>query len=387
MAVGDIVITTYGTLLRDAQALAAVRWDLVVADGAQHVKNPRSHAARALRLLRPTARVAVTGTPVENSLPDLWAVLDWINPGLLGSLAAFRDRYGRAAEQEAGRDPAGRDTARRLVAPFVLRRRKTDPDVAPELPDKVLNDRYVVLTREQAALYRAATAEALGRIAVSDGTARRGQVLRLLQSLRQICNSPAHYLRESPHPWDHVGQAARSGKLQALDELLDAVVLADDAALIFTGYVSMGHLIRAHLSARGIPADFLHGAVPVPVRQEIVDRFQSGQGSALILSVRAAGTGLNLARDGHVIHFDRPWNPAVEDQVTDRAHRIGQHRLVEVHHLVAEGTVEDRIAGLLARKRDLTEAVLTHGETALTELPDRDLTALVSLGTCPGGQA
>jgi superfamily II DNA or RNA helicase len=386
LAPGEVVVTTYGTLLRDAGVLADVTWDLVVADEAQQVKNHRSQAARALRLLRPAARIAVTGTPIENSLSELWAILDWTNPGLFGSLPVFRERFGRAAEREAAEAVNDRDAAHRLgrlIAPFVLRRRKSDPNIAPELPDKVLNDRYVQLSREQATLYQAATAQALGRIAASDGLERRGQVLRLLQSLRQICNSPAHYLRESPHDWDPDTQAARSGKLQALEELMEAVVLTGDAALIFTGYVSMGHLIRTHLAERGIPADFIHGGVPVTTRQKIVDRFQSGDGNALVLSVRAAGTGLNLTRAGHVIHFDRPWNPAVEDQATDRAHRIGQHRLVEVHHLIAEGTLEDRIAGLLARKRELTEAVLTSGETALTELSDSELSALVNLAAHP----
>jgi superfamily II DNA or RNA helicase len=392
LAPGEIVVTTYGTLLRDAGALAAVPWDLVVADEAQQVKNHRSQAARALRLLRPATRVAVTGTPVENSLSELWAILDWTNPGLFGSLAVFRERFGRAAEREAAEAGADRDAARRLgrlIAPFVLRRRKSDPDVAPELPDKVINDRYVELSREQSALYQAATAQALARITASDGLARRGQVLRLLQSLRQICNSPAHYLRESPADWDADTQAVRSRKLQVLEELMEAVILADDAALIFTGYVSMGNLIRAHLAARGIRAEFLHGGMPVATRQKIVDRFQAGDGDALILSVRAAGTGLNLTRAGHVIHFDRPWNPAVEDQATDRAHRIGQHRLVEVHHLIAEGTIEDRIAGLLAGKRELTEAVLPREQMALTELTDSELSTLVSLGTDPraGGTA
>jgi superfamily II DNA or RNA helicase len=383
LAPGEVVVTTYGTLLRDAGLLAGVPWDLVVADEAQQIKNHRSQAARALRLLRPAARVAVTGTPVENSLSELWAILDWTNPGLFGSLPVFRERFGRAAEREAAEAAADRDAARRLgrlIAPFVMRRRKTDPDIAPELPDKVVSDRYTELSREQAALYHAATAEALGRIAASDGLARRGQVLRLLQSLRQICNSPAHYLRESPDGWDAAAQAARSGKLGVLEELMETVVLSGDAALIFTGYVSMGRLIQAHLAALGIRAAFLHGGVPVSARQDIVDRFQSGDGDALVLSVRAAGTGLNLTRAGHVIHFDRPWNPAVEDQATDRAHRIGQHRLVEVHHLIAEGTVEDRIAGLLARKRELTEAVLAGGELALTELSDSELSALVRLG-------
>ena len=209
----------------------------------------------------------------------------------------------------------------------------------------------------------------------------------MLQALRQICNSPAHYLHESPDGWDPAAQAARSGKLQVLEELMESVTLTGDAALIFTGYVSMGHLIRAHLAARGLQTEFLHGGVPVANRQKIVDSFQAGAGQALILSVRAAGTGLNLTRAGHVIHFDRPWNPAVEDQATDRAHRIGQHRLVEVHHLIAEGTIEDRISELLTRKRHLTDAVLPGDPTALTELSDSDLSALVSLGTDPNTEA
>ena len=382
---GQVVVTTYGTLLRDVGRLAGVPWRIVVADEAQQVKNHRSQVAQALRSLPAGARIAVTGTPVENSLSELWAILDWTNPGLFGTLAAFRERYGRAAEREAGGGAAWR--LGRLVSPFLMRRRKTDPDVAPELPEKVVSDRYVELTREQAALYEAAIADTLARIGASTGVARRGQVLRLLQSLRQICNSPAHFLRESADGWDAGVQAARSGKLQALEELMVSVAAAGDAALIFTGYVSMGHLIQAHLRARGMPAEFLHGGVPAAKRQETVDRFQSGDGVALILSVRAAGTGLNLTRAGHVIHFDRPWNPAVEDQATDRAHRIGQHRTVNVHHLIAEGTVEDRIAELLARKRGLTDAVLAGGETALTELDDGELRALVSLSQGAGGAA
>ena len=392
LAPGEVVVTTYGTMVRDTGALVGAGWDLVVADEAQQVKNHRSQAARALRRIPAAARVAVTGTPVENSLTELWAILDWTNPGLFGTLAAFRDRYGRAAEREAAGDAEARTApsgaaARlsRLVSPFVMRRRKTDPDVAPELPDKAVSVRYVQLTREQAALYAEASAQTLARIAAAAGIERRGQVLRLLQTLRQICNTPAHFLREPAEDWDASVQAARSGKLEALDELMESIVVSGDAALIFTGYVSMGRLLQAHLAARGARAEFLHGGVPIARRQEIVDQFQSGDGDALILSVRAAGTGLNLTRAGHVIHFDRPWNPAVEDQATDRAHRIGQHRLVEVHHLIAEGTVEDRIADLLARKRGLTQAVLEGGETALTELSGSELRALVSLGS--GGDA
>lgn len=382
---GEVVVTTYGTMLRDAERLAGVAWDLVVADEAQQVKNHQSQAARALRLLRPVMRVAVTGTPVENSLSELWAILDWTNPGLLGSLAAFRERYGRSAEcaPGPGGDDAAADAARRLgrlIAPFVLRRRKTDPGIVPELPEKAVSDRYVQLTAEQAALYQVAAGRLLAGVTATTGIGRRGQVLRLLQALRQICNSPAHFLRETAEGWDADAQAARSGKLAALEELLESVAAGGEAALIFTSYVSMGHLIQAHLAARGVTAGFLHGAVPVARRQQVVDEFQAGAGDALILSVRAAGTGLTLTRAGHVIHFDRPWNPAVEDQATDRAYRIGTSRLVEVHHLITEGTVEDRIAELLARKRGLADAVLTGGEASLADLSDSELRALVSLG-------
>jgi superfamily II DNA or RNA helicase len=379
---GDVVVTTYGTMLRDTSRLASVPWDLLVADEAQQIKNHRSQAAVGLRALPATARVAVTGTPIENSLTELWSILDWTNPGLFGPLAGFRKDYARPAEQETTDvGVEGHVTRRlgRLIAPFIMRRRKTDPDIAPDLPDKITDTRCVELTREQAALYQHVARESLATITAASGVQRRGQVLRMLQSLRQICNSPAHYLREPTDDWDPDRQSARSGKLQALDDLMDAVKSARDAALIFTSYVSMGRLIRAHLHTRGIPADFIHGATTPAKRQAIVDQFQSGNNHALVLSVRAAGTGLTLTRAGHVIHFDRPWNPAVEDQATDRAHRIGQHRMVEVHHLLTEGTVEDRIADLLASKRQLTEAVLDRGETALTELTDQELADLVTL--------
>jgi superfamily II DNA or RNA helicase len=376
LAPGAVVVTSYGTMTNDAARLAGTPWTLVVADEAQQIKNHRSQVARALRAIPAETRIAVTGTPVENTLTDLWAILDWTNPGLFGTLSPFRQRYG-----EAERNPGGEAATAlaRLIGPFVLRRRKSDPGVAPELPEKVISDRFVTLTAEQAALYRAVTSQALDRIRTSSGIARRGHVLRLLQALRQICNSPAQYLRESPTGWDPDAESARSGKLQALEELLEAVLTAGEAALVFTGYVSMGHLLMAHLTARGAAADFLHGGVPVKRRQELVDRFQAGTTSVLVLSVQAAGVGLNLTRASHVIHVDRPWNPAVEDQATDRAHRIGRHDPVQVHHLIAEGTVEDRIAELLARKRQLTEAVLVGGETALTELDDAELAALIEL--------
>ncbi|GAB3978933.1 DEAD/DEAH box helicase [Plantactinospora veratri] len=369
---GGFLLTTYGTMRLDADRLAGVRWGLVVADEAQHVKNRASGTARALRRIPAAARVALTGTPVENNLTELWAILDWTTPGLLGPLPRFRARW--AAPIESGRDPAAAGRLARLIAPFLLRRRKSDPGIAPELPPKTETDHPVGLTGEQAGLYEAVVRETLARIRDSSGMARRGLVLELLTSLKQVCNHPAHYLREA-----RPRLAGRSGKLELLDELVDTILAERGAVLVFTQYVAMARLIERHLGDRGVPTELLHGGTPVTRRDEQVRRFQAGEVPVFLLSLRAAGTGLNLTRADHVVHYDRWWNPAVEEQATDRAYRIGQTRPVQVHRLVTEGTVEDRIAALLAVKRDLADAVLTGGEAALTELSDAELASLVEL--------
>jgi superfamily II DNA or RNA helicase len=377
------VLTTYGTMRRDTATLAAAPWRMIIADEAQHVKNPRSATARALRDVdagRDVARVALTGTPVENNLTELWAILDWTTPGLLGALPRFRVEYGRPIEDD--RDDAAAARLARLVRPFLLRRRKSDPGIAPELPPKTETDRPVTLTREQAALYEATVRETMALIAASSGMARRGLVLRLLTALKQICNHPAQYLKEADGPLD-----GRSGKLELLDELLDTIIAADGAVLVFTQFVAMARLIERHLAARGVPAQLLHGGTPVHRREEMVRRFEAGEVPVFLLSLKAAGTGLNLTRAGDVVHVDRWWNPAVEEQATDRAYRIGQTRPVQVHRLIAEGTVEDRIAEMLRTKRELADAVLDGRddsmETALTELSDAELSALVELRSAP----
>ncbi|GAA0266954.1 DEAD/DEAH box helicase [Streptomyces polychromogenes] len=377
---GGFVLTTYGTMRREAAGLAAVPWGMVVADEAQHVKNPRSATAKALRTIPAPARVALTGTPVENNLSDLWALLDWTTPGLLGPLTTFRARY--AEPVESGRDPRAAARLAALVRPFLLRRRKSDPGIAPELPPKTETDHPVTLDPEQAALYEAVVREALAAISASDGMERRGLVLKLLTALRQICNHPEQYLGE--HAAD-APSGNRSGKLELLDELLDTILAEGGSVLVFTQYVTMARILERHLAARNIPTQLLHGGTPVPRREELVDRFQSGQVPVFLLSLKAAGTGLNLTRAGHVIHYDRWWNPAVEEQATDRAYRIGQTQPVQVHRIIAEGTVEDRIAELLASKRALADAVLATGETALTELTDAELAALVALRPAPSG--
>ncbi|MFB7533631.1 DEAD/DEAH box helicase [Streptomyces sp. NPDC056178] len=375
---GGFVLTTYGTMRSSAAQLADHTWGLIVADEAQHVKNPHSSTAKALRTIPAPARIALTGTPVENNLSELWALLDWTTPGLLGPLKAFRARHARIVESTG--TPAGlaNDEAverlSRLVRPFLLRRKKSDPGIAPELPPKTETDHPVFLTREQATLYEAAVRETMAFIEASEGIARRGLIMKLLASLKQICNHPAQYLKEEPTRLD-----GRSGKLALLDELLDTILAEDGSVLIFTQYVTMARLLSAHLASRAIPSQLLHGGTPVTERERMVDRFQSGEVPVFLLSLKAAGTGLNLTRAAHVIHYDRWWNPAVEEQATDRAYRIGQTQPVQVHRLIAEGTVEDRIDELLRSKRVLADAVLGTGETALTELSDRDLADLVSL--------
>ncbi|MDQ1043428.1 DEAD/DEAH box helicase [Streptomyces sp. V4I2] len=372
LADGEFVLTTYGTMRLDARRLGEVPWGMVVADEAQHVKNPYSATARELRSIGARARVALTGTPVENNLSELWAILDWTTPGLLGRLGTFRARY--AQPVEAGLDPAAAQRLARLVRPFLLRRRKSDPGIAPELPPKTETDRAVSLTLEQTGLYEAVVRETLAEISRADDMARRGLIVKLLTGLKQICNHPAQFLKE-----ERPTIAGRSGKLELLDELLDTVLSEGASVLVFTQYVQMARLVERHLAARGTPSQFLHGGTPVHEREAMVQRFQDGEVPVFLLSLKAAGTGLNLTRAEHVVHYDRWWNPAVEAQATDRAYRIGQTRPVQVHRLITEGTIEDRIAEMLSRKQELADAVLGAGEAALTELTDAELADLVEL--------
>jgi hypothetical protein len=371
LAADEVVLVTYGVVRHDRAVLAEVGWGLVVADEVQHAKNPLSRTARELRAIPAPARVALTGTPVENRLTELWSILDWTTPGLLGPLERFRRSV--AVPVERYRDADATERLARVVRPFLLRRRKSDPRIAPELPAKTETDRVVPLTAEQATLYEAVVRETLAKIAASEGIERRGLVLVLLTALKQICNHPAQYLHE-PGPLP-----GRSGKLTALDELLDVILAEGEAALVFSQYVEMCGLIRAHLADRGVPTLFLHGRVPARRREEMVARFQDSAAPVFLLSLKAGGVGLNLTRATHVLHYDRWWNPAVEDQATDRAYRIGQDRPVQVHRLVTEGTLEDRIAALLASKRGLAEAVVGAGEAWITELSDAELAELVSL--------
>jgi superfamily II DNA or RNA helicase len=371
------VLTSYALLRRDIGLLSQVDWDIVVLDEAQQIKNAASKGARAARALPARARFAMTGTPIENRLTELWSIMDVTNPGMLGPQRRFNERF--AVPIERWRDEEAADRLKRLIAPFVVRRRKADPDVAVDLPPKQEITVACSLTREQASVYQATIDQAFRAGLGSTAFERRGRILALLTALKQICNHPAQYLRDGGR------LTGRSGKLARATEILGEIVANGDHALVFTQYREMGELLVGHLAAElelpEIP--FLHGGTPMAAREAMVDRFQEAEDAPpiLLVSLRAGGTGLNLTRATEVIHFDRWWNPAVEDQATDRVHRIGQTRAVTVHRLVTSGTVEERIADLLERKRALADAVVGEGESWITELDDDDLRDLVALST------
>jgi SNF2 family DNA or RNA helicase len=371
----DVVLTSYSLLPRDRRLLGEAEWRVVVLDEAQQVKNPLTRGAQAARALRARHRVALTGTPIENRLDELWSILHFLNPGLLDTRSSYRRRYGTPIERHGDQEAAER--LRRITGPFILRRHKSDPAVLPDLPPRQESNEYCTLTIEQAALYQATIDTMLAEVRGAAGIERRGHVLALLTRLKQVCNHPAHALgRAGPMP-------GRSGKLDRLTEMLAEAVDEGDSALVFTQFAVMGRMLSDHLTA-ALPVErlYLDGSTPVPQRERIVDAFQAdgGEPRVLVMSLRAGGLGLNLTNASHVFHFDRWWNPAVEDQASDRAHRIGQTRVVQVHRMICAGTIEERIDELIEAKRGLATSIVDRGiETAISELSDDELVDLVEL--------
>ncbi|GGM51071.1 hypothetical protein GCM10012275_22460 [Longimycelium tulufanense] len=371
-APGTVVVTSYAVLRRDIERLGEIAWDVVVFDEAQQVKNPSAQATRAARGLDARVRLAMTGTPVENRLDDLWSIMSVTSPGLLGPRARFRARFAAPIEQRRSARAAERLAG--LLEPHLLRRTKTE--VAADLPPKQHVLVMCTLTREQAELYRRCVDEAFDA-GLGTGLTRRGRVLGLLTRLKQVCNHPAQLLGDTGP------LTGRSGKLDRSAEMLAEIAASGDRALVFTQYRAMGELLSRHLAAvLEVPSvPFLHGGLPAGARDRLVTAFQEAADTSpvLVLSLRAAGYGLTLTRANHVLHYDRWWNPAVEDQASDRVHRVGQQRTVTVHTLLTGGTVEEHIARLHEGKRGLAGVVIGDAEAAWAELPDHDLRELLEL--------
>ena len=379
----DVVITTYAIVARDRETIGSRSWWRVVLDEAQFIKNPPTQQASAIRDLRAERRVALTGTPVENRLTELWSIMEFCNPGHLGPAGDFRRRC--AVPIERHRDAEKAESLRRLVHPFILRRLKTDPKVIADLPACTETKEYATLTPRQAGLYQLVVEDLLSNVDEVAGMQRRGRVLATLTRLKQICNHPAQLpdaavavLQRAAGsggvaaPADVVQPlSARSGKCKRLMEMLEEILAAGDSALVFTQYRRMGDLLSTMIRQDlDIDAPFMHGGTSPARRQEMIDRFQERDGSMpiFILSLKTGGIGLNLTAANHVFHFDRWWNPAVENQATDRAYRIGQTRPVQVHKFVCVGTLEERIDQMIERKTALADNVISSGEQWLTEL-------------------
>jgi non-specific serine/threonine protein kinase len=367
----DLVITTYGSV-RALPWIAGLAWNLVVVDEAQAIKNPNAQQTRAVKALQARSRIALTGTPIENRLSDLWSIFDFINPGLLGSAKQFTALTKRLGERPHNAYGPLRD----LVRPYILRRMKTDRTVIADLPDKTEVNAYCLLSRTQAALYEQAVHDLRDRLAVAEGIERRGLVLASLMRLKQICNHPSQWLG------DGAWRATDSGKWARLSEVAEVIAARQEKVLVFTQFREITGPIAAHLgTVFGRPGLVLHGGTPVKARRDLVQQFQDDERVPFfVLSLKAGGSGLNLTAASHVVHFDRWWNPAVEDQATDRAFRIGQTRNVLVHKFVCRGTVEERIDELIASKRGLARDLLEGGaDLLLTEMKDEDLLRLVAL--------
>ena len=383
----DVVITTYTLISRDQETLMRMPWHRVVLDEAQYIKNPPTKQTVTIRSLKTARRVALTGTPVENRLSELWSIMEFCNPGYLGQAGEFRRRFSVPIERH--RDQHRAEQLRRLVRPFVLRRLKTDPKVIDDLPPCVVTKEYATLSGEQAALYEQAVSSMLGRVGRAEGIQRRGLVLATLVKLKQICNHPAQVTQDGESSRstsrDRAGDgllSARSGKCRRLIEMLEEVLATGDKALLFTQFRRMGHLLEAMLQ-HDLDTEvlFLHGGTPPARRQQMIDRFQDPSGGVpiFILSLKAGGIGVNLTAANHVFHFDRWWNPAVENQATDRAFRIGQTRTVHVHKFVCLGTLEERIDQMIEQKTELAQNIIGAGEEWLTELSTGQLRELLTL--------
>ncbi len=369
----DVVLTSYALAQLDEEELSTLCWDAVILDEAQNIKNPHTKQSKAVRNLQANHKIALTGTPMENRLAELWSIFDFINHGYLGSLGQFQRRFVSPIEKD--RDEGKIQQVQRFISPFLLRRTKKDQTVALNLPDKQEQKAYCPLTGEQASLYEQLVQDTLQNVEGLSGIERRGFILLMLNKLKQICNHPALYLKET-EPKDII---ERSMKTSTLMELIENIKDQNESCLIFTQYIGMGNMLKDVLEKHfGQRVLFLNGSVPKKERDKMIEQFQNGTYDIFILSLKAGGTGLNLTAANHVIHYDRWWNPAVENQATDRAYRIGQKRFVHVHKLITTGTLEEKIDEMLERKQSLNNAVITS-DSWMTELSTDELKELLGV--------
>ncbi|MEH7096828.1 DEAD/DEAH box helicase [Neobacillus vireti] len=371
----DVVLTSYGLSHLDSEEFESMVWSSIAIDEAQNIKNAQTKQSKAVRRLRGHHHIALTGTPMENRLSELWSIFDFTNHGYLGSLGQFQKKFVIPIEKDEKKEKV--QQLQSLIRPFLLRRTKKDEEVALNLPDKLEQKEYCPLTAEQASLYEQLIHDTFAEIEKLSGFERKGLILQMLTRLKQLCNHPALYLKEQA-----VGRELldRSNKMEKLVELVDAVLDQGESCLIFTQYIEMGEMIRSTLKKKfAIEVPFLNGSVPKMQRDTMIERFQNQEFPVFLLSLKAGGTGLNLTAANHVIHYDRWWNPAVENQATDRAYRIGQSRFVHVHKLICTGTLEEKIDAMLEKKQFLNDQIITS-ENWLTELSTDELKDLVYLG-------
>ncbi|USK57674.1 DEAD/DEAH box helicase [Cytobacillus solani] len=369
----DVVLTSYGLTHLDVEDFERIEWSSISIDEAQNIKNAQTKQSRAVRKLKGKHHIALTGTPMENRLSELWSIFDFTNHGYLGSLGQFQKRFVLPIEKDDDVEKVQQLQA--FIRPFLLRRTKKDEEVALNLPDKLEQKEYCPLTPEQASLYEQLVKDTFAQIEQLSAFERRGLILQMLSRLKQLCNHPALYLKEE-RPANMI---ARSAKLEKLSELLDSVLEQGESCLIFTQYIEMGNIIRNMVKKKfGVDVPFLNGSVPKNERDRMIAQFQEHQFPIFLLSLKAGGTGLNLTAANHVIHYDRWWNPAVENQATDRAYRIGQKRFVHVHKMICTGTLEEKIDAMLEKKQSLNDQII-QSESWITELSTDELRDLVYL--------
>lgn len=369
-----VVISSYSLLRRDEEHLREISWGGIVLDESQNIKNAATKQAQAVRTLKAGYRLALTGTPVENNVGDLWSMMEFLNPGFLGNRTEFKRRF--FLPIQTGTDPDAASRLRSIICPFILRRLKTDKTIISDLPEKMEMKVFCTLTKEQASLYASVLKDVDERLNSSEGIERKGLILATLTKLKQVCNHPAHFLG------DNSTIDGRSGKVARLTEMIEEIIQVGDKALVFSQFSEMGSILQKHIQETfGREIFFLHGGVPRKHRDQMVDRFQNERSASpvFLLSIKAGGTGLNLTRANHVFHFDRWWNPAVENQATDRAFRIGQSRNVQVHKFICAGTLEDKIDEMIERKKKIAETVVGTGEGWLTELSNEELKDVFAL--------